>query len=147
MTIEKRQLDSLNNDWRVFINHGYYVRNRSDDYYLIEQDGTLKINPLFDHVLDIMADMRNKGDLDLTTIKDLMNYWILTENISFQYSPDGTVMICNDNDTAVYGLSFAVHASKVSLNGKIPGSRKVGDDTVFWFDISAHDKVSMQIYP
>jgi hypothetical protein len=145
MTIEKRQLDSLKNDWGIFINHGYYVRNRSDDYYLIEQDGTLKINPLFDHVLELMAEMRDKGDLDITTVNDLMNYWLLTENISFQYLPDGTVIICNNNDVPVKGLSLAVRSSQVILNGKTPGSRKVGDDTVLWFDISAHEKVTLQI--
>jgi len=147
MKIEKRQLDSLKNDWGVFINHGYYVRNRSDDYYLIEQDGTLKVNPLFDRVLDLMAGMRDKGDLDITTVKDLLNYWILTENISFQYLSDGTILICNDNDVSVNGLSIAVRASKVNMNCKIINSRKVGDDTIIWFDISAHDKISMQVNP
>jgi hypothetical protein len=44
-------------------------------------------------------------------------------------------------------LSLAVHADSVRINGKIPESRKVGENTVFWFDIPAGNCVKITVVP
>lgn len=139
LQIEKRQLDFLLKDWGVFFNHGYYVRNGVHDNIILNRDGLLMINPLFDQVLAYMDSQRDKGDLFLTTVKDLLNYWLLLENVRFDYKTDGTIDIYNGNDKDINGLSIAVgrNSGRILLDGNEPSSRTIEDDLIIWFDIPA----------
>jgi hypothetical protein len=88
--------------------------------------------------------MREKGDLYIATIRELLDYWVLIENISFDYMPDGTIYINNLNDKSIKGFSLAIRADNVRINGEIPKYRRAGDDTVLWFDIPAMQRVRLQ---
>lgn len=145
--VERKLLEKLVSDWGVFINHGYYVRNSKKDGNITEQNGKLVINPYFDKILGLMAQMRDTGDLYPTTIRDLLDYWIMTENISFDYLPDGIVVINNNNDKAIKGLSLVAHADNLRIDGEVPQLRKIGENTVFWFDIPAKSRVRLQSVP
>src|ERR1035437_5654519 len=144
VNIEKKLLDNLISDWGVFFNHGYFVRNTKDDV-LSQQDGKIVINPYFDKILEMMAQMRDKGDLCITTIKDLLDYWILTDKISFDYMPDGTIFVNNANKQSVKGLSLVVMGKTVTVDGETPKLRQEGDNTIFWFDIPANQRVRIQV--
>jgi hypothetical protein len=141
---EEAKLDKLISERGIFINHGYFVRNLSEDGVLIKVDGKLTASPYFNQTLDIMAHMYNRGDLYLTTIRDLIGYWILAENISFDYMPDGVIIIRNVNDKPIKGFSLAVKANNPRINGVIPKSRRSGDETIMWFDIPAGESVALQ---
>ena len=132
LEIEKNHIDLLIGNWGIFIGHGYYVRGRD---VISEQNGHLAINPQFDRLLAYLKENQNKGDLYNTTIKDLLDYWTLTENISFIYQPDGTVKLSNNNEVPINGLSMAVTAEKVVINGTAPLTRRYKDDLIFWFDM------------
>ncbi len=110
-----------------------------------ELSGSVKLNPYFERELEYMAKMRDKGDLYITTIRELLNYWILTENVSFSYSPDGEIIVFNNNDIPIKGLSLAVKSSEVLVNGEIPKSRQDAEDTIFWFDLNANDNATIKI--
>ena len=142
LQIEKRHLDFLVKDWGVFFNHGYYVRNGVDDNVIMNRDGRIVINPLFDHMLTYMDSQRDKDDLFLTTVKDLLNYWLLLENVRFEYHTDGTIEILNDNNQNINGLSIAIsrNSGRILLDGNEPLSRTIGDDLIFWFDIPANSR-------
>ncbi len=144
---EERQLDLLKENWGVFFNHGYYVRNPGSNNILCKKNGELVINPYFDQVLSYMDQMRDMGDLYLTTVRDLLDYWVMAENISFEYKPDGVINILNENEQPVKGLSLALKtdAKAVRINCEIPSCRQVGEDAIIWFDIPAKGKVSLQI--
>jgi hypothetical protein len=142
---EQKLFNKLISDGGVFINHGYFVRDEINDDILCMRDGKLVINPYYDKILGIMAKMRDEGDLYITTIRDLMNYWILSEKISFNHMPDGVIYITNGNDKPISGLSMVVHANMVRINGEIPKFRRIGEDTIFWFDIPAKRSVSLEI--
>jgi hypothetical protein len=144
---EEKLLDKLVNDWGVFINHGYFVRDRIgyEDGTWTDNNGEIKINPYFDKVLEFMAHMRDEGDLCITTVRDLLDYWTLIENISFEYRPDGKIYVYNSNGETVKGLSMAVHADKIRLNNQIPRFKREGEDIIFWFDIPARDHVILQV--
>lgn len=139
LQIEKRQLDILLKDRGVFFNHGYYVRNGVDDNIILNRDGHLVINPFFDQILEYMDRQRDQGDLFITTVKDLLNYWLLLENVRFKYNTDGTIDVFNDNEQEISGLSMAVEktSGKILLNGTEPKTRSIGNDMIFWFDIPA----------
>ncbi len=89
--------------------------------------------------------MRDEGDLHITTIKDLMDYLVLLENISFEYMPDGGIEIYNHNDEPVKGLSLAVHTKNILINGETPSFRHVNDNIIVWFDMPARGQVEMEI--
>jgi len=131
---EKNQFDQLISNWGIFIEHGYYVR---DHEVITEENGHLRINPYFDDLLSFLQENQGKGTLFNTTIRELLDYWILSENISFTYSPDGTINLYNKNDKGIKGLSLAVRAESVLIDGVKPSSRRYGNDLVFWFDIPA----------
>ena len=144
---EKRQLEMLKSNRGIFINHGYYVRNGVNDFVLSEKNGEYVISPYFDQVLNLMAKMRDEGDLYITTIKDLLNYWILTENISFEYKSDGTIYILNNNEESVKNLSLVLNADAddIRINNEIPASRQAGEDAIIWFDMPAKGHVCLQV--
>ena len=149
LELELENINKLINDWGVFINHGYYVRNRTgpDHGIWTEREGKIIINPNFDRVLEIMARMRDEGGLYITTIRDLLDYWILIENISFEYMPDGCIFVYNNNDKPIKGLSLVVHANAVQVDDEIPEFKRVGVNTIFWFDIQAKNFVRVQVNP
>ena len=120
------------------------MRNHYDDGVLSEHNGKIVIDPYFDKTLEIMAAMGKEGDLYTTTIRNMLDYWILIENISFDYMPDGTIYINNLNDKSIKGFSLAIKADVVRIDGEIPKSRRAGDDTVLWFDIPARQRVILQ---
>jgi len=140
--IEKRAIDLLLFDWGVFFNHGYFVRDRIHDNFILNENNNLIINPYFDRVLEYLDNERDKGDLFLTTVKDLLNYWLLLENVRFEYKTDGTIDVFNDNDQEIQGLSIAVsrNSGMILLDGNEPVSRTIDDDLIFWFDISANSR-------
>jgi hypothetical protein len=142
---EQKQLDKLLTGWGVFINHGYYVRNRKDHNIFNESNGRIVISPFFDKVLDYMSGKRDSGELYLTTIRDLLDYWVLTDNVTFIYMPDGKINVFNLNDKPIKGLSLALHAKNVWLNSEIPKSKHIDEDTVIWFDIPAKSGVTLQV--
>jgi hypothetical protein len=140
---EKGQLSDLINHQGIFVDHGYFVRNRSDDRILKNINGKLVINPNFDKILSLIDEGRQKGDLYVTTIRDLLDYWILQENVSFEYLPDGSINVINNNDKTINGLSLVVRGKNVLIDGKTPQMKNSGDDTIFWFNIQPHQQVKM----
>lgn len=142
---EHVQLDSLVANWGIFINHGYFVRNREGYNIFKVSNGQILINPNFDKVLEIMSDMREKGDLLITTIRDLLEYSILTEKVSFNYKPNGVIDVYNQNDKTIKGLSIALRCKSVIVTGQTIKSRNVDGDTIIWFDLPGKSKVSLQV--
>ena len=144
---EKKQLDLLLENWGVYINHGYFVRNRIDDNILCEKNGELVINPYFDQILSYLDQIRDDGNLFITTIRDLLDYWILLENISFEYQPNGIINIYNNNKLPVKGLSLVLNtdARSVRIDGKIPSCKQIKEDAVIWFDMQAESHSILQL--
>ena len=151
LVVEKWQLDMLKAKWGFFINHGYYVRNGTHDDILIENNGELLINPYFDEMLAYMDQLRDEGSLYITTVKDIMNYWLLIENITLDYTPDGSIHIINNNEQPVQGLSLALHTdvNSVKIIGVNHSSRQIDEDAIVWFDLPAKGSATIQVknYP
>jgi len=145
INVEKRLLSSLVDDRGIFIDHGYYPRIRPGKDVVNEVHGEVLIDPYFDSRLQYMAKLRANGELYITTIRDLLNYWIMIEKITFEYLPNGDIIIQNRNDKIIRGLSIAIYASDILIIGKTPESKIIGTDIVLWFDIEAGEKVILKI--
>ena len=146
---EKRQLEQLIEKRGVFFNHGYFVRNNERDGFLTLNEGELIINPYFDSVLKYMGQKRDEGSLLLTTVRDLLDYRIQVENVVFDYRSDGSIDIVNNNNQDIRGLALAIRSEPefITLTGTKFCSRKVHDDTIIWFDLSAARSVNITIGP
>lgn len=144
---EKNELDYLLKNWGVFINHGYFVRT-GEKATLIENDkNELITDPDFDKILSYMDQVRDKGDLKITTIRDLLDYWTLTDNVSFDYLSDGSVIVNNNNNEIIKDFSLAINAGKnsVLVDGSKPSSRVYGEDVIIWFDLLPHSSHILKI--
>ncbi len=93
-----------------------------------------------------MDNLRDKGDLFLTTVKDLLSYWLLLENLRFDYQPDGTIEIINENIEQIKGLSLVVRADgqKILLDGTEPKSKYCKNDIIFWFDMPSNSRKTLR---
>lgn len=137
---EKKELDLLLDGWGVFINHGYYVRRGVKDNFIENDRKELVVDPEFDQILTYMDQIRDEGDLLIATVSDLLDYWILTEGITFDYRPDGSVIVINNNNEMIKDFSLAVSSGKCSIlvDGTPPFSRYFKEDVIFWFDLQPY---------
>jgi len=142
--IERERIKRLIKDWGVFINHGYFPRIRSGNDVINEVDVKLVIDPYFNLILQTMSEFRDEGDLFITTIRELMDYWICLEKVSFEYLQDGKIIVNNNNDVPIHGLAMAIRAREVTVNGSPPTSKFVGEDLVFWFNIECNSNAIIQ---
>jgi hypothetical protein len=142
---EKTQLEDLIGDRGVLINHEYCVRDTGSNSFINRVEGKLVINPYFDKILEIMADKRDKGELYITTIKDLLGYWISLKDISFDYLPNGEIQVNNNNNSPVKGLSIILKTEEVFVDGHVPLMKHLGQETIVWFDIAANSKVKILV--
>jgi hypothetical protein len=142
---EMRQLDLLIEMRGVFFNHGYYVRNHEFDEILTLQKGELIINPYFDDILAYMDQKRDEGVLLLTTVSDLLDYRLQVENIVFDYKPNGSIDVINNNHQEARGLSLAFRCKPefIILKGAEYRYKQVHDDTFIWFDLPAETSVNL----
>ena len=58
-------------------------------------------------------------------------------DIDYHFLSDGSVVITNVGKKNIEGLSFAVMAKKVFVNGSEPTQKLVGQDIIFWFDLKS----------
>ncbi len=144
--LEKEQITHLIQNQGVFINHGYFVRYWKDNPGILKKvNGKFIVNPNFDHILNFIAKFRNQGDLCVTTVNKLLNYWIKLQNVSFNYLTDGSIDLVNNNNTSIEGLSLIADSKNILVNGKTPAIKRSGNETIFWFDMLPKEKVKLQI--
>jgi len=141
---ENIALKKLVNDWGIFISHGYYVQNDDSEMIIKDNKGNFIINHYFDKILELIAQKRDEGELYTTTVRDLLNYWIKLDNVSFEYLPNGEIDIINKNNEPIKGLSIALRTDHIKIEGKTLSNKKVGDDSIFWFDINANETVRLK---
>lgn len=138
----EQNLLQLINDRGVFISHAYIARipqgKAAGKILKRDQKGALVIQPSFDQLLKKMASLRDQQKLYLTTVRDLMKYWLALEQVRMEYDANGTVRVYNDGPAKISGLSMAVRGAEVYVNGKKPPQKKDQGDLIFWFDLEPH---------
>ena len=130
----------------VKFNHCYPAGGVVDKgFWKINDQKKIVVEPEFEKVLERLATYRDSGLINLSTVRDLMNYWIDCEKIKFDYNSDGKIKITNLNDHTIKGLSLAAKANAVSVEGKTPIQKKDGGDLIFWFDLNAGESVILHL--
>jgi len=124
----------------VLMNHTYLARvpggKRGGSFVIRDAKGDWVIHPSFDKLLNKMATLRDQGDLYLTTVRDIMDYWLHVSQVQMSYAPNGAVYLKNESGHLIKGLSMATRSKEVYVNGKKPLQREVDGDLIFWFDLA-----------
>ena len=135
------------NDWAVEINHCYPAwTDPKKGFWLWDNDSTIVAAPGFNRTLQLMATLREEGKLNVTTIRDFLNYQLALEQLKYEILADGSIRITNLSDKAIKGLSFATHSMLLLLDGIPPSKKTVGNDIVFWFDLGAGESKIIRIF-
>ena len=111
-------------------------------YWKENSDQTIFIDPNFEKALERLASYRDQGLINLTTVRDLLDYWIACEHVKFDYTGRTTVKITNENSGEIKGFSCTVNAKKVITEKKIH-QKIVDDELIFWFDLQAGESLDL----
>ncbi len=142
----EHQFNIFTDDWGVEINHCYPAWTLpGKGFWKYSTDSTIVAMDGFNRTLSRMAALRDKGVLNVTTVKDFLNYQLLLENISYSILPDGRIKLTNRNSSDIKGLSFAVKAEYVLVNGLKPAQKTVNDNLVFWFNLDAGSSAVIRV--
>lgn len=135
-----QNLNAFVENWTVEMNHCYPAwADPKKGFWTYDADSTIIAHPGFNRTLEKMANLKKEGQLNVTTVKDFLDYQLLLENIEYQLLAGGRVSVTNNNPQDVFGLSFATKAKAVLVDRLKPAQKVSGDDLIFWFDLPAHD--------
>ena len=101
----------------------------------MNEKGEIVSAPGFDKTLRRMKDLENKGLLYLSTLGDYLDWRTALDKIRYDVLPDGRVKITNLSGTDLKGISFAVKANTVLVNGLKPARKRFANELIFWFDL------------
>jgi len=134
----EQKLKEFVENWAVEMNHCYPAWvDPKKGFWTFNADSIIVAQAGFNKTLERMAVLRDNQQLNVTTVKEFIDYQLLLENIDFQLMPDGKIKITNYNQQDVNGLSFATKAKAVLVDRLKPAQKATGDDLIFWFDIEA----------
>ncbi len=132
----RHQLNVFINDWAVEVNHCYPAWTKpGKGFWKYTADSTIVAMNGFNRTLNFMHQFNQKGLLNVTTLKDFLDYRILTEHIDYTVLPDGRIKVTNTSGDTVTGLSFAVKAKAIAVNGLKPAQKQAGNNLIFWFNL------------
>jgi len=134
----EHQFHVFTDNWGVEINHCYPAWSfPGKGFWKFDANGTIVAMDGFNRTLQRMSDYRAEGLLNVTTVKQFLDYQLATGQIDYDVLPDGRIKITNKSSRAVKGLSFATRAKYVLVNGLKPAQKLQEDDLIFWFDLNA----------
>ncbi|PZE20072.1 hypothetical protein [Paenibacillus xerothermodurans] len=142
----EKNLSDLVSNWGICINHVYPPEVMDNSYYICrDKDGVLRAKPEFNDLLERIAALRDSGQLNICTVRQLMDYWTLIENIRFEYRLDGKIVVHNRNATAIRGLALAISPADfvIHVDGKKVNQKIIDNNTIIWFDIEPASKVAI----
>lgn len=110
-----------------------------------EVDGEYKINSDFDSVLKRMAEYREKGLINLSTIKDNLDFQIALEKVEIIPLINGRFKIVNKNNYAVDGITFYLNKDyEIETTSEVE-SKFYKDNIYYWFSLRAKEVLEITV--
>ena len=142
----EQQFHVFTDSWGVEINHCYPAwASPGKGFWKFDTHGVIVAMDGFNRTLQRMARYRDEGKLNVTTVKQFLNYQLAIEQVSYDVLPDGRIRVVNHGDRVLKGLSFAVQAKYVTVDGLGPYQKKVDDNLLFWFNLEAGEAVLIRV--
>lgn len=127
--------------WEVKINHSYPAwADPKKGFWTYGKDSLLVAQPGFNQTLERMSFLRDRGDLNLTTVREFLDYNLALEQVDYAISPEGHLTISNNGPADLKNLALVTAADFVVVNGLKPRQKLTPDGCVFWFDLPAGTK-------
>ncbi len=124
--------------WGTEVNHCYPARvNRSKAFWTYNAKGEMVSAKGFDKTLKYMKSLNVKGLLYLSTLQNYLDYRTSVDKLKYEVLPYGVVKVTNVSGTDLKGLSFAVKANAVLVNGLKPQQKYFENNIIFWFDLKS----------
>jgi len=139
-----QRLVSLIENRSILITHVYpaWVKE-GKGYWNFDKDGKVQAMEGFNRTLAKIAALREKRMLLPITNSDLIGYQEAVKTLVFSYPNSNTTLITNNSKQAIKGVSLAVKAFEIEIEGKQFESKENGDDLIFWFNMEAGETVTI----
>ncbi|HRH67817.1 MAG TPA: hypothetical protein PLU53_16090, partial [Bacteroidia bacterium] len=121
--------------------HSYPARLDSTTGFYRREKNHFYIDPEFEKVLQRQSAFRDEGSLNLTTIRDYLDYQQAIAKVDCMPVNGNQVKIKNGSPVDLKSLSFSVKGMQLIVKGKEFKSKKQADDTIFWFDLNTGEEV------
>ncbi|MDD3138840.1 MAG: hypothetical protein PHX08_07695 [Lachnospiraceae bacterium] len=131
-------LQTMINSYGVCFWHDYTAQNDGtfEDYYFTKGN-PYRINQTYDNLLLNISEQNAAGSLWNPNISQYIDYWRAACNVECKCIGQDTYTLINHNSATVPGYAMRVTGSyTVKLDGTNLDTKKNGNDTVFWTDLS-----------
>lgn len=125
--------------------HCYPSRVDSTTGFYSYSGKTLVVNPEFDSILIRLKEYNNAGLIWLTTIKEMLDYKLLLENVVLEQGTGNSLVIFNNNDVAVSGVSFISEAKSISAGEKNIRIKRIGEEIIAILDLAPKEKLKLNL--
>ena len=127
--------------------HCYPSRADSTNGFYEFRESHFKIQNSLELALQKQAGLRDKGLLQLVSIKDYLDYQTALRNVELRFLTNGKVRVENKGDVDLKGLTFALTSGTMGVRGKKIQSRSEADETFYWFDLNKGEVVLIDLVP
>ena len=136
-------LQDMINNYGVCFWHDYTAQNDAtfENYYYTKGNPN-RINETYDNLLLNISEQNADGNGSIgrlwnPTVSQYIDYWRAACNVECQCTGQDTYTLINHNSETVPGYAMRVTGSyTVKLDGNDLDTKKNGNDTVFWMDLS-----------
>ena len=140
----KNRFQDFINNYQVYIGHCYPARvDSSTGFYDRNEKNKFVINPNFNKLLRTLSEYKKSGNINVTTIRDFLNYNTSIENIDYKIIDTKNIHLTNKNKFVIRGLTLITNANKVIVNGNTVNQKKDGNNIIFWFDLKAESDATI----
>lgn len=131
-------LNEFVESWGVHFNHSYPAWvDPEKGFWYYDKSGIIKARNGFNKTLERMSDLRNEGSLNVTTVKDFMDYQLSVKDVTYKVINENVIEVTNNGDNDIFGLSFTITSTGVTIEDEMPSMKIVGEDIIFWFDLES----------
>jgi hypothetical protein len=139
-----RLTDLVNNRCEVIL-HCYPARVDSSSGFYAFQGGLAVSDPHFDEALKKLSAYRSQSKIWLVTVRELLDYRLLLEQVSCNIQPDGSVVVKNNGRNRIGGLTFSAYGKEAIVKDKQPEYKIVNGELIFWFDLAPGESTVVTI--
>jgi hypothetical protein len=135
-------LDEVISRWGVCLRHAYptFVGDFNGAWET-GPDGLVRTAERFEAFLAMLKGLERDGVVWNATVRDYLGHNAKLDDVRLRFRPDGGgVTVANEGSADIPGLTLAVRAELVTVSGGGVGKKRLGQDTIVWFDLKAGEE-------
>jgi hypothetical protein len=140
-----QRLEEFIDEWGVKINHCYPAWvDPKKGFWTFTEDSVMIAQPGFNRTLRRMAQLREQGDLNITTVADFLSYNLALEQVEYAIMPSGDLKLTNNGNTNINNLTMTSTADFILVNGLKPAQKQTKNGIAFWFCLPAGQSATIR---